>query len=279
MAKTNKKKVTKKSKEPKVAAAAEEPKPAALSNGVFTPAQLNAVIFVFLGVSRLLEVRAARIQDAKVCVDHLGSDYCQDENVLAAINVKFTSAMNLALLVVLVVLQCWNTEPTLSQLNSLLVVSPLYIGVGILRLSPIIPDAQAWRQTIVALVLGVLTWPNATNIPFWSAVTRQNWRTLPTLALYGIAGIHLAQAVLLGLVVSGESIGEYASMLRVDPVAYSLQPEPMSPILQFMALDDLTIGLVLAFVAYSFTDRPQRVRVFVYIYLMFLTTVPTRLSW
>jgi len=258
---------------------------------VFKSPQLNALILLSIGVSRILQVRstfAVAGEAAPVCVQHLNEAACLDDTILSLLKYKFGVALQLTIVAIACILQCWNTEPVMTKLNSLFAFTPMLTGIQALHAASIIDSKQTWAQLWVVMVLFALCAPTSLQaLPFTKYTTTTadgtssssslslsySKKTLPALVLMGLTVLYLAQAVnflLLGITPARAATPTHFFMewvLPVQPAAIDkLEGEiahAATPILYFLAVDAFTVALLLAFAWFTLPDRSQRVSVVV----------------
>jgi len=260
---------------------------------VFKSPQLNALILLSIGVSRILQVRstfAVAGEAAPVCVQHLNEAACLDDTILSLLKYKFGVALQLTIVAIACILQCWNTEPVMTKLNALFAFTPMLTGVQALHAASIIDSKQTWAQLWVALVLFALCAPTSLQaLPFTKYTTADgvssssfsySKRTLPALVLMGLTVLYLAQAanfLLLGLPERAATPTHLSFMewvLPVQPAAVEKLEgdiaDAATPILYFLAVDAFTVALLLAFAWFTLPDRSQRVSVLSYCNMLFI---------
>eukprot|EP00536_Pseudo-nitzschia_multiseries_P008669 jgi/Psemu1/287953/fgenesh1_pg.224_\ len=97
----------------------------------FTTAQLGALVFLMAGASKIYELTVALEEDetkAPSCMAYLNNDEttCQHPHFKSLIQAKYYSAISLAGLVTIYILQLWSSEYYFMKFMNCLSISPLF---------------------------------------------------------------------------------------------------------------------------------------------------------
>jgi hypothetical protein len=237
---------------------------------VFLSSQFTALVLVAMGISRVLEWRAAaRLSSVSTeettpaaasekCLAYLGAAACATRIIQTLLSLKFQFTLPTLATVVLFILRSWFNESNLAQINGLLVISPIMAGMAVLlgNLNTI-PYNLAKSQCVLGIVMALLANPSKNDQPFASGRVT-SWKSIPSMILAILAVTALGQA-LLCLLDSFDVIRVVPGLLPW-PEHLVLDQPAARPILQFFAVDYLLLGLLYAHGFHSFPDRTQRVR-------------------
>lgn len=248
---TNKKSKTKKSatKAPAVVAkqAPEGPKLQRLS-----PSQFAGVLFLALGLVYLVEYSSALQEGAGslACADYInqGDEYKCTELDVAMIRAKYYGGISAFLSIFLTMLLCWTEEHLFLRLNSYLCLSPLLSTMWALFTTRFLLGRGIVKIFLMTCVLFVLAFSGARSAstlaqPKPLAVTFQD------VALLSFLLINCKEAFLLPL----NGVEGY---VQVSEEGVSSAAEVLVP---FVAVDKLTLAVLMAFVLFFFDENRKRV--------------------
>jgi hypothetical protein len=220
---------------------------------------LSIFLLLSVGISRLILVKFKiggcrggkkdKVDSNPACVEYLGAMACAQPAISQILTVKYHTGLQTMALV--------NTEVVLESLNILLVVTTMTIGLAILFATKdhLASVAVVWRQVIMYLTLTALALPTSVQaIPFLqrrSSFHPKN-KTLQSLCVMTLALIHILQGahmmLLIGTTTEQSSWIQVAESLVQAPVPSSSLA--VKPILAFVVMDLLTMGLLHAFAWY-----------------------------
>lgn len=222
----------------------------------FSMPQFTALILVAMGVSRVIQVGSfisVSLTDvSKSCVHHLGEDACRDTGVITVLRLKYFMGIQLAMLVFLTMLQCWQSDELLTRLNACMLLTPIVTGLLTLFMySDILPAGPIWKESMTGLVMGVLAMPQSfQSIPFLSGQQKKA-KTLQSLTLILLVLVSLWEAyrlLWLSVSTSVQSLVNTDSPLAIVPVT-------------LLGVDYLTFAIIFAFGWFYFEGSSQRVRI------------------
>lgn len=261
--------------------------------GVLSKGQLSALIMLSLGISRVLKLGAVVGGTAgssadeggdgdslvvnDVCVQHLGDVACRDGSVLALLRYKYYSAVQLTIVAVAIIVQCWNTELLLQTLDVAFVFAPISASVAAMVAAGDdgIHDGKM-QNGMMAIVLAVLALPTEWNtVPFFGMKQLKGRRskTLQTLCLLTLAMFSMYEGlgqILFPMVLQPRVLNSIGGMDQPLPLQQLLaQPSPdvaaqiqpaVNAVLYLIVVDKITHSLLYLFAWFYFPNTRQRVR-------------------
>jgi hypothetical protein len=258
---TNKKKKTVATKKAQVVTAksseenAVEAPPAFEKPATLTGSQLSAIIFLAIGVSKVMELSSAYQQGSEnpaLCMAYLDDEEtCTHPNFPSLILAKYYSSMDLTLLVIVMVMVVWNTETYLSKLMTCLCISPLSSTVlGITMSQGDVTQGRTLHILLICFVLLATSVPTSKDkIPF---VTANPWQTR---SLQAICLITLSMASLMEVyrVNTTDASSENALLQTETPF-----PPKAKILVNFWCIDKLTMALLYFYALVHFPEAIQR---------------------
>jgi len=160
------------------------------ANGIFSRGQLTSLIFLTMGLSRLLQVSNAIPKETQgddgsvlsltashtcmsffngTAMDEDPASMCLDEGLNALLKYKYALGWQVTVLVFSVMLQCWNRDEWLIRLNVGFLVTPILASMlALLSVEEtLIHKGSARQQVIMAVVLSCVGAPPSVDwIPF-----------------------------------------------------------------------------------------------------------------
>jgi hypothetical protein len=227
-----------------------------------------AFLLLAMGVWKAHELRSASIvESSKRCIAFLGDDACKDPLILSLLSLKFHYAMQGICIVFGYYLLVRKTESMLAHINALLGLSPIMAGMSVLLCNlSVIPYPAAKGQCIPAMGLLAMAVPlQKQHQPFTEPRVIQSSTSssssLPSMILAMFIGTSFLQAI--------HCLADSFDLSLVNPVSEWISPWPLHvvaarpaarPILQFFAVDHLSMMFLYAYAWHSFPDATQRVR-------------------
>lgn len=258
---TNKKKRTVATKKAKVATAKSSEENAAEAPSVpekqaaLTGSQLSAIIFLAIGVSKVMELSSAYKQGSEkpaLCMSYLNDEEtCTHPNFPSLILAKYYSSMDLTLLVIVMVMVVWNTETYFSKLMTCLCISPLSTTVlGITMSQGYVTQGRALHMLLICFVLLATSVPTSKDkIPF---MTDKPWQAR---SLQAICLITLIMASLMEVYrLNTTDASSENSLLQTE----TLYPPKAKMLVNFWCIDKLTMALLYFYALVHFPEAIQR---------------------
>ena len=165
--------------------------PAAPSPGFLSSSQLSALIFLAMGLSKLMEFASALTEALdeekapKVCMSYLNDEEtCNSPGFQSLIQAKYYSGINLTFLTAFMILIVWKNEKQFSKVMTCLCISPISTTVlGIYLSQEHVAQGKALHLMLICFALLATSTPNNKDkIPF---LAEQSWnvKTLQGLCL------------------------------------------------------------------------------------------------
>jgi hypothetical protein len=248
----------------------ESSSPPAASKGL-SKGQLAGLIFLTIGVSKLMEyakaTKEAGTENPATCLSYLDEETCNHKSFGSLISLKYHTGMQVTLLVVSLMRQCWQSEEIFQKLNALLCISPL--GSTLLALvygKGAIKNGARGQILIMCFVLIAVAFPaTIQGLPF---VSNQPWakRSLQAICLMTLAIIPLID------VIKVLSSGDLANSILETETNF---PEPARGLVYFYLVDKITMALLFVFALVHLPEQHQRVRLLVrsYVYIPIINRV------
>eukprot|EP00537_Pseudo-nitzschia_pungens_P002324 CAMPEP_0172368324 /NCGR_PEP_ID=MMETSP1060-20121228/26405_1 /TAXON_ID=37318 /ORGANISM="Pseudo-nitzschia pungens, Strain cf. cingulata" /LENGTH=337 /DNA_ID=CAMNT_0013092873 /DNA_START=71 /DNA_END=1084 /DNA_ORIENTATION=- len=161
----------------------EEPPTLESSYKPFTTAQLGALVFLMTGVSKIYELTVALDEDeseAPSCMAYLNNDEtCKHPHFKSLIQAKYYSAISLAGLVSVYVLQLWSSEYYFMKFMNCLSINPLFTTFLALSALPftidspgedgVISKTKMWELCAMLTILyGTVAPKSVDHLPFFT---------------------------------------------------------------------------------------------------------------
>jgi hypothetical protein len=236
----------------------------------FTTAQLGSLIFIMAGVSKIYELTTALDEDDHEplkCMSYLNDEAtCRHPHFKSLIQVKYYSALSLAVLVSVYVLQLWNSEYYFMKFMNCLSVSPLFgtfVALTALAFTgggeEILSKTKTWELCAVLTILyGTVAPKSVDHLPFFTSKMEEGSVkpvSLQAAGLWCLIGTSLWEVVrVLYAGISGND-GVQNSMLET-PVPL---PEPAKALVYFWMVDKVAMALLYAFAVVHLPIFKQRV--------------------
>ena len=153
----------------------------------FSKGQLNAFILIGVGITKLVNIgKAIRRgeEPAKVCLLYfLDDDVCSDDGLNTFLRFKYMLSIQVLVTVVMVALQCWNSEDVLIRYTGSLLAPVFATSLALVANNLVLNQRAVWyRDILMTFVVTGLTMPRKSHLPFWTG-TKQPNNTLQSLAL------------------------------------------------------------------------------------------------
>ena len=248
---TNKKSKTKKSaaKTP-ILVTKQEPKGLKLQS--LSPSQFAGVLFLVLGFLYLAEFSTVLHEGAGsfACADYInkGDKYKCTELDVTMIRAKYYGGILAYVSVFFAMLICWTEEHLFLRLNSFLCLSPLLSTIWALFTKRLFLGHGVVKIFMMACVLFVVAFSgarSASTLAQYKPVTA----TFQDVALLSFLIIHCKEACLLLI----KGVEGYVHILDEE---ISSAAEVLVP---FVAVDKLTLAVLMAFVLFFFDENRKRV--------------------
>jgi len=274
----------------------ETSQPRAQPKGAFTSPQLTALIFIAMGVSRLLEWKRAVHEVTAQTESHVnGTGACQaymrttiksddDDNqsdvqevdydfvcnspvTRLLMQLKYDSSLQIIAMVVYLSLQCWNNERLLHRINTCLFLVPISSTLVLLQLCmPYLESSKTSSLTLMCSVLMAVAGPPA--VTSMKEMLQGGGRpaytrgTIQSLFLSGMVFLHfydMYQWWCTAQVGANAVTTTTSSVLSVTTLTVDNEwTDAWKVFFYFMIMDKLTISLLLTCVWFSFEDYRQR---------------------
>ena len=227
--------------------------PAAPSGGFLSSSQLSALIFLAMGLSKLMEFASALTEALdeekapKVCMSYLNDEEtCNSPGFQSLIQAKYYSGINLTLLTAFMILIVWKNEIQFSKVMTCLCISPISTTVlGIYLSQEHVAQGKALHLMLMCFALLATSTPNNKDkIPF---LAEQSWnaRTLQGLCLMVLVFQNLLDVY---------RANTLPSLLDVDLPA----KDNVRILINFWCIDKLSIALLFFYAMVHFPEQIQR---------------------
>jgi hypothetical protein len=249
----------------------EEPPTLESSYKPFTTAQLGALVFFIAGVFKIYELTVALNEDpneASSCMAYLNDEAtCQHPHFKSLIQAKYNSALSLAGLVSVYMLQLWKSEYYFMKFMNCLCISPLFstfvatIALS-LSVSPgeqeILAKSKTWELCIVLTILYGTVAPKSTDhLPFFTSKKEQSSVKLVSMQAAGLWCLIAASLFDVAQVfyVNFTTNGGLQNALLDTPVPL---PDRARALVYFWLVDKVAMALLYAFAVVHLPVFKQR---------------------
>jgi len=227
--------------------------PAAPSPGFLSSSQLSALIFLAMGLSKLMEFASALTEALdeekapKVCMSYLNDEEtCNSPGFQSLIQAKYYSGINLTFLTAFMILIVWKNEKQFSKVMTCLCISPISTTVlGIYLSQEHVAQGKALHLMLICFALLATSTPNNKDkIPF---LAEQSWnvKTLQGLCLMVLLFQNLLDVY---------RANTLPSLLDVDLPSKS----NVRILINFWCIDKLSISLLFFYAMVHFPEQIQR---------------------
>ena len=235
----------------------------------FTTAQLGAMIFLMAGVSKLYELTIALDEeDGAKCKSYLPNheETCGHPHFKSLLQVKYHSAISLALLFSVFVLQLWSSEYYFMKFMNCLCISPLFTSfVAIVALSftvssgegEVLASGKTWELCVVMTILyGSVAPKSVDHLPFFTSKLEENVKqfSMQAVSLWCLIGAGLFDIAKVFYFGISNNVGLENALLDT-PVAL---PEASKALVYFWMVDKVAIVLLYAFAVVHLPVFKQR---------------------
>lgn len=247
----------------------EEPPTLESSYKPFTTAQLGALIFLMAGVSKLYELTTAlEEEDGLKCMSYLTNyeEACKHPHFKSLVQAKYYSALSLAGLFSIFVLQLWSSEYYFMKFMNCMCVSPLFSSfLAIVALSfsvsageqEILSKSKTWELSIMMTILFGTVAPKSTDhLVFFTSKMEENVKLLSmqAVALWCLIGASLWDVAQVFYFAFTNDVGLQNALLDT-PVPL---PEAAKAVVYFWVVDKLAIALLYTFAVVHLPVFKQR---------------------
>ena len=248
----------------------EEPPTLESSYKPFATAQLGALVFLVAGVAKLYELTIALGEDERSlsCMAYLndGEETCKHPHFKSLIQVKYYSALSLAGLVLVFILQLWSSEYYLMKFMNCLNVSPLFTTFLAITALPftissekeILSSSKTWEICIVLTILfGTVAPKSVDHLPFFTSKLEDGsvkMLSMQAAALWCLIGASLWDIASVFNVAYSENVGLQNGLLDT-PIPF---PEQAKALVYFWLVDKFAMALIYAFAVVHLPQYKQR---------------------
>lgn len=227
----------------------------------FTRAQIAALIFVYMGYSKLSEFSTALsegTEDPKSCLRYLGEvneETCRHDGFQGLMLAKYNSGIILFGLVVTMVLALWHSELNFLKFMMCLCVSPLFTTViGIFASREYLITNRIWHMLILCSVLFTTSAPqNMRQLAF--AFDRPiSVKSVQSLTLMALA---LSCSFEIGRVLINPGNSYANSLIETETPL----PDAAGTLINFWIVDKLSMAILYLFAVVHFEPNNQRVSI------------------
>jgi hypothetical protein len=245
--------------------------PPANNPNLFSKAQLAAIIILMTGASKIREFHLSlKEEGGETCMTFLKSEEtCSHPNFTSLIQVKYFSAISLALLVTTFVFQLWLSENYLIKFISCLTISPLIatmVTLAVVALGPHdahLQNPMAWQlysTTTATILFGLVRPSSITALPFLPpSIEDRSSVSIKFLSLQAVGLVALTVGTLWEMTrvylpgASGDAGLQNALLVTDSPL-----PTPAKSLVYSWTIDRFVMTLLYAFAVYHLPIFKQR---------------------